>query len=142
MPEAAMPTAAARGSALTTFAILFGLLAVSNFLKPFQLSETAGFVFFGLRLDGLANTVAGPLFGAYLASMAMGIWRLRRWALPMVWAYLGYVVLNLILFRVWGPPMPGEGIGRVVFSLVYMAIAIGVPLSTALILRRRQAELG
>lgn len=130
-----------RGPALTTFAILFGVLAVSNFLKPLQLGETTGFVFFGYRLTGLPNTIAGPIFGLYLATMAAAIWRMRRIALPMVWAYLAYVVANLILFRVWGPPMPGEGAGRVVFSLVYMTVAIGVPLATALLLRRRQAEL-
>lgn len=127
---------APRGPALTTFAILFGLLAVSNFLKPLELGETTGFVFFGQRLKGLPNMIAGPLFGAYLAAMAAGIWRLRRWALPMVWAYLAYVIANLVLFRVFGP-MEGEGAGRLVFGLVYMSIAIGVPLYTALLLRRR-----
>lgn len=130
-----------RGPALTTFAILFGVLAVSNFLKPLQLGETTGFVFLGYRLSGLPNAVAGPLFGLYLALMAAAIWRLRRHALPMVRAYLVYVVLNLILFRVWGPPMPGEGVGRILFSLVYMAVAIGVPLATARLLSQRQAEL-
>jgi hypothetical protein len=134
-------TTASRGPALTTFAVLFGILAVSNFLKPLQLGETTGFVLFGYRLTGLPNMIAGPLFGAYLATMAMGIWRLRRWALPMVWVYLGYVVVNLILFRIVGPPMPGEGMGRIVFGLVYMAIAIGVPLSTGILLRRRAAAL-
>ena len=137
MPE----SRAARGPALTLFAILFGILAVSNFLKPLELGETTGFVFFGYRLKGLPNTIAGPVFGAYLATMAASIWQMRRRALTMVWIYLAYVIANLILFRIVGPPMPGEGAGRVIFGLVYMAIAIGVPLSTALILRRRQAEL-
>jgi hypothetical protein len=54
---------------------------------------------------------------------------------------LDYVIVNLVLFRLIGPPMPGEGMGRVVFSLVYMTVAIGVPLSTALLLRRRRATL-
>jgi hypothetical protein len=121
------------------FAILFGLLAVSNFLKPLEIGETTGFVFLGQRLQGLPNLIVAPLFGAYLATMAVGIWRLRPWVLPMVWAYLAYVVANLVLFRLIGPPMPGDGAGRIVFSLVYMTVAIGIPLATALQLRRRFA---
>jgi hypothetical protein len=40
-----------RGPLLTTFAILFALLAVSNLLKPFQLEgPTTGFVFLGQRM--------------------------------------------------------------------------------------------
>ena len=35
-----------RGPVLTTFAVLFGILALSNFLKPFHLDSNAGFVFF------------------------------------------------------------------------------------------------
>lgn len=132
---------ASRGPALTVFAILFGILAVSNFLKPLEIGETTGFVLFGNRLEGLPNMIAAPLFGAYLATMAVSIWGLRRRALPMVWIYLGYVVANLILFRLIGPPMPGEGLGRVLFGLGYMTVAVGVPLATALLLRRRSAEL-
>jgi hypothetical protein len=135
------PADTRRGSALTTFAVLFGLLAVSNFLKPLELGETTGFVLFGNRLKGLPNMIAGPLFGGYLAAMAAGIWRLRRWALPMVWAYLAYVAANLVLFRLVGPPMPGEGAGRVAFALTYTAVAVGVPLATGLLLRRRRGEL-
>jgi len=131
----------ARGPALTAFAVLFGILALSNFSKPLEIGSTTGFVFFGYRLQGFWNTVVAPLFGAYLAVMAIGIWRLRRWALPMVWAYLAYVAANLVLFRLVGPPMPGEGAGRVIFSLVYMSVALGIPLATALLLRRRSAEL-
>ena len=136
-----MTNRALRGPVLTVFALLFALLAVSNFLKPLELGDTTGFVFFGHRLQGLANTIVAPLFGIYLAVMALGIWRLRRWALPMVWAYLCYVAVNLVLFRLVGPPMPGEGAGRVLFALVYMSVALGVPLATGLVLRRRSAEL-
>jgi hypothetical protein len=133
--------AAARGPALTAFALLFALLALSNFSKPLEIGETTGFVFFGHRLEGRSNAIVAPLFGAYLAVMAIRIWRLRRWALPMVWAYLGYVAANLVLFRLVGPPMPGEGAGRVLFGLAYMTVAIGVPLAAGLVLRRRHAEL-
>lgn len=133
-------TSAPRGTALTIFAILFGILAISNFSKPLEMGATTGFVFFGYRLHGTPNLLIAPLFGAYLAAMAYGIWTLKRWALPMVWIYLGYVILNLVLFRIVGPPMTREGVGAVIFGLVYMSIAIGVPLYTGILLRRRFQE--
>src|SRR5204863_7296956 len=69
-----------RGPALTTFAILFGMLAFSNLLKPLQLGgeQHTGFVFFGHRTSGTFNAILGPLFGIYLLVYALGIWRLRR----------------------------------------------------------------
>ena len=51
-------------STLKVFAALFVLLAVSNFLKPLQLSDDVGFVLLGQRLDGTANMIAGLLGGS------------------------------------------------------------------------------
>lgn len=130
-----------RETALTTFAILFGVLAVSNFSKPLQLDAQTGFVLFGHRLSGFANTIFGPLFGLYLAIYAAGIWRMRRYALPMAWAYFAYVVVNLIMFNFFGPKPEGAGVGYAIFGVVYAAVAIGVSLGAALTLRKRQAEL-
>jgi hypothetical protein len=130
----------ARGAWLTTCAILFGILAVSNFLKPLQLGGAqTGFVFFGHRLSGTANSLVGPLFGAYLAVYVFGIWNLRRFALPMSHAYALYVVLNLILFSFQDtvPSTPGH----VAFGIVYSSIAIGVSLGAAIALTKRKAEL-
>ncbi|MGH7787247.1 MAG: hypothetical protein ACRERC_10305 [Candidatus Binatia bacterium] len=128
-----------RGTALTVFAALFGLLAISNFLKPLQLTESAGFVFFGSRLSGTANAIAGPLFGLFLAVYAYGIWTMRRFALPMGHAYATYVILNLFL---WTMRMP-EGANElgVVGGIVYAAVAIGVSLGAAILLTKRKAEL-
>jgi len=131
---------AQRGTALTIFAILFGLLAISNFLKPFQFGgEQTGFVFFGSRLSGVANTVIGPLFGLFLAVYAYGIWNMKRFALPMGHAYATYVILNLILFT-FRTPSP-DSVGYKIFGAVYSAIAIGVSLSAAVLLTKRKAEL-
>jgi len=45
---------AARGRMLTVFAVLFALLAVSNFLKPFQIGgERTGFVFLGRSVPAM-----------------------------------------------------------------------------------------
>jgi len=128
-----------RGPLLTTFAILFALLALSNLLKPFRLEgDTTGFVFLGQRMTGFWNAVVGPLFGIYLAVYACGILRMRRFAVRMGQAYAGYVVLNLFLWNV-RHENPFE-IG-VVFGLVYLVVAIGVSAGAALMLMRRAGEL-
>ena len=67
-----------RGAALTIFALLFALLAISNFLKPFSHDPGVGFVFMGVRLHGTGNAIMGPLFGFLLAIYAYGIWTMRR----------------------------------------------------------------
>lgn len=131
-----------RGRELTVCAVLFGILAVSNLLKPFQFGgEQTGFVLFGHRLTGPANAIAGPLFGIFLAVYALGIWRLKRYALPMAYAYAAYVVVNLVLFTVFGPPPPGTGIGYVIFGVVYATVAIGVSAGTAYLLRGKRDHL-
>ena len=128
-----------RGRGLAVAAVLFALLAVSNLMKPLEMSADQGFVFFGHRLRGAANALAGPLFGAYLLVYASGIWSMRRFALPMGVLYAAYVIVNLVAFRLWGPIEPG--VGDAVFGLVYAAIAIGVSSGTAWVLARRRAEL-
>jgi hypothetical protein len=127
-----------RGTALSACAVLFGLLAVSNFSKPLQLGGSqTGFVLLGHRLSGAANAIAGPLFGLYLLIYAVGIWRLRRWALPMAWAYAGYVVANLVLFSLNNP----QPRGGVMFVVVYAAIAIGVSTGAGYLLSQRRETL-
>jgi hypothetical protein len=130
-----------RSRALTVFAVLFGILALSNLLKPLQIGEQTGFVLFGHRLTGLANAIAGPLFGLYLLVYALGIWRMRSYALPMAYAYAAYVILNLVLFNFFGPKPPDAGIGYAIFGLVYAAIAIGVSGGAAYLLSQQKAAL-
>ena len=67
-----------RGAALTIFAILYVLLAISDFAKPFSHSPGVGFVFLGTRLTGTGNAIMGPLFGFLLLVYAYGIWTMRR----------------------------------------------------------------
>src|SRR5262249_1643683 len=119
---------------LKVFAVLFALLAVSNLLKPLQLGGQTGVVFFGQKLTGTANTIAGLLFGIYLLVYALGIWRMRRFALPMGHAYATYVVLNLIMFTAKNPRPPG--VGPVIFGVVYAVVAIGVSFAAAYLLTK------
>ncbi len=125
---------------LRLFAIAFGLVAISNFLKPLQLGgEQTGFVFFGQRLTGTANLIAGPLFGLYLLGYAWGIWNMRRFALPMGHVYATYVVLNLILFYANNPLPPG--IGYRAFAFIYTFVALGVAGGAAVLLTRHKEIL-
>lgn len=128
--------AAPRGTFLTVCAILFALLGVSNALKPLEASATQGFVLFGQRLSGTPNLVAGPLFALILWAYAAGIWRLRRWALPLGCLYAAYVVLNLVLYTRASADAPPA-----VFMLGYVLIAVGISSGAAYTLYRRRAEL-
>jgi hypothetical protein len=128
-----------RGALLTIFALLFALLALSNLSKPLEWGETTGFVLFGFRLSGLANAIVGPLFGIFLAVYAYGIWKMKRWAMPMSHAYATYVVINLLIWNLRYPPTEQSyGLG---FMLIYLIIAIGVSVGAAIVLTRRREEL-
>ena len=126
-----------RGRWLSTCAILFGLLAVSNLLKPLHLggAET-GFVLFGVRLEGTANLIAGPLFGIYLAVYSWSIWKMKKRALYMGVVYAVYVALNLWLFTTHNE-FPFSS-----FYLLYTVIALGGSGGAAVVLYRKRGDLG
>jgi hypothetical protein len=138
-PTMGNEVAESRGPLLTTLAVLMGLLAFSNFLKPLGQAmspqSSAGFVFFGHRLHGLSNAVIGPLFGVVLAAYAYGVWNRRGWVIAVAVLYAIYVILNLILFMAIEPPGQRSGPG---FMLIYAAVAIGVSGGGALYLLRHR----
>jgi len=131
-----------RGLLVTVLALLFGLLAFSDLTKPLQASLGAGlrpgFVLFGHRLSGTGNAVVGPLFSLYLLVYAAGIWRMRRWALPVGTVYAVYVIVNLTLFMVRDPEPMREG---VLFGAIYAVVAIGVSWGAVWVLSQRRAAL-
>jgi hypothetical protein len=128
-----------RGVILTLCAIGFVLVAISNLLKPVMADAQTGFVFFGTRTTGLANDFLGPLFANILLLYAIGIWWMRKFALPMGIGYAIYVIENLFLFSIFhrhdlnGPP--------IIFNVIFVVGAIGISVGTAMILWRRRAEL-
>ncbi len=131
-----------RGTFLTIAAVLFAVLAVSNLLKPMEFNADHGFVFLGSRLKGTLNMVIAPLFGLYVLIYALGIWRMKRYALLMGRVYAAYVIVNLILFQIWGPKPQGvEPLQYALFGLLYALVAIGLSSGTAYVLGTRQAEL-
>ena len=124
---------------LKVFAVLFVVLAISNFLKPLQIGEDSGFVLFGERLSGTANAIAGPVFGAILLAYAAGIWRLKAYALPLGVAYAAYVLANLVLYSM---RMPASEQPSLAFNVVYSIVALGVSWGAAYLLAKNRAALG
>jgi hypothetical protein len=130
-----------RGLALTICAIGFGLLAISDLTKPFSQSHDpqAGLVFFGTKLTGTADLILAPLFAALLAIYAIGIWRMKRYAMPMSYAYATYVLINLLLF-VMRHSNPRDR-GGLPFMAMYVTVALGVSIGSAVLLTLCREEL-
>lgn len=107
---------------LRAFAVLFALLAVSNFAKPLGLDSETGFVFLGRRLTGTPNLIAGWSFAVFLAFYAASLWREKAAALPLGIAYGAYVSANLFLFTLHTPATTDSAR---LFGLVYTIFALG-----------------
>jgi uncharacterized membrane protein (DUF2068 family) len=78
-----------------------------------------------------------PASGIFLLIYALGMWRRRRWAVPMAWIYAAYVPINLTLFTIktpqkWQSPF---------FASVYVVIALGVSSGSAILLTRQIRQL-
>jgi hypothetical protein len=129
-----------RGGSLTILAILFAILALTDILKPFHLEgPTTGLVFLGRRLSGTPDAILGPVLGVILLIYAAGIWRIRRYALYLGFIYAIYVTVNLALYTVRNPPPPSQN--EMVFGIVYTVLALAFAWGTAILLRRRRADL-
>ena len=137
-----MADARGRGPFLTVMAVLFSVLAVSNFTKVLQhLHDPTklGIVIFGTRFESvLSNLVLGPLMGTLLAAYAYGLWTLSPWVAPLSIAYAFYVPVNLVLFWYFqtSPDIPPVG-----FILMYLAISLTGSIGTALYLAYHRDKL-
>jgi hypothetical protein len=129
-----------RGAFLTAMAILLGVLALSDATKALQRMQgpVGGLVILGNKIDSIAlNAVAGPLFALFLATYVYGIWKMKRWVLPIATVYAFYVPVNLVLF--WFlhlTPRPTVG-----FIVVYLFLALTGSVGTALYLNRHHDRL-
>ena len=98
-----------------------------------------GLVIFGYRLQTpLANAVFGPLFGLILLAYAWGIWRMKRWVLPLAILYALYVPWNLVLF--WFA-QGGDPHRSLRFIVQYLAVAITGSVGTGLYLAYHRERL-
>jgi hypothetical protein len=131
-----------RGPFLTVMALLFGVLALSNFTKALQHLRDPGhlgIVIFGVRFESVSsNLILGPLMGLVLAAYSYGLWKLKPWIALLSIAYAFYVPLNLVLFwyRQTGPEIPPLG-----FILAYLAVAFTGSIGTALYLAYHRDKL-
>jgi hypothetical protein len=130
-----------RGATLTILALLLALMVISDFHKPFAHHPGEGFVFFGTRLAGTANTIVAPIFGIILAVYVYGIFAMRKFALPLGIFYAAYVILNMPLFILTyhGTPVMQEHSWA--YLVPYPFVAIGVSSGAAWLLYRRKADL-
>jgi len=131
-----------RGIFLTVMAVLFVLLAISDFTKPLQhMRDPArgGLVILGYRLETIgANAVLGPIFGLVLLAYAWGVWGLKRWVLPLAMVYAFYVPANMVIFWYLHG---GDPHGSIRFIVVYLAFALTGSVGTALYLAYHREAL-
>ena len=136
------PRTVLRGPFLSVMTVLFVLLALSDFTKALQNHSDpsrGGLVVLGYRLETMAsNAVLGPIFGLFLIAYAWGIWRMKRWVLPISIAYAFYVPVNLVLFWFTHGQGPHPTLS---FILIYLAIALTGALGTALYLAYHRDRL-
>lgn len=123
---------------LRIFAVLFALLAISNLTKPLELQPEHGFVFLGRRLRGTPDLIVAPMFGAYLATYAYGLWNARKFALPMAILYAGWVPLNMYLFTVRSPEELGK---NSLFGVTYTIVAVTISLGACIAVMRNAGRL-
>jgi len=132
---------------LTLFAVFLMLLGLEDIIKPFLGSSTAAvsgarvrgsFVFFGMRLEG-SWMYLGWLLAAFLFILAIGIWRMGRYASVMADCYAAYVLLNVAIYAIFHP-LPGTSADRI-FALLYESIAVAGSWILAILLRRERAHL-
>jgi hypothetical protein len=129
-----------RGVFLTVIAVLLAILAVSDFTKTLQhlRDPHLGLVVLGHRFTTVpANVTMGTLFGLMLAVYASGVWRMRRWVLPLSIAYAFYVPVNLVLF--WS--LHENGHPSVGFILFYLAVSLTGSIGTAIYLSYHRERL-
>ena len=128
-----------RGTLLTILAILFAIAAVQDLLKPFHLEgPTTGLVVLGTRLAGTINAVMSVVLAAFLAFYAIGIWRMRQYALILSFVYALHVLINVVVFPI---KYSGENDGSLAFLIGFVIGAILISWSPVILLWRRRTEL-
>ena len=130
-----------RGTFLTAMAVLFVVLAFSDFTKPLQYHNdpaVGGLVVLGHKFEGVAkNLLLGPIVGIFLLTYAYGIWKLRAWALPISFFYAFYVPTNMVLFWSLHQLLPPT----VRFIVMYLFISLTGSVGTALYLAYHRDRL-
>lgn len=118
---------------LTVMAVLFLVLAISDFTKTLQHARNPGLgiVLLGSRFSSTpGNVLGGGMMGLFLAGYAYGLWSARRWVSALAIPYAFWVPANEVLF--WflhTGPRPTVG-----FIAFYLFVSLGGSIGTALYL--------
>jgi hypothetical protein len=131
-----------RGAFLTAMAILFGLVVIVDLIKAVTIPPPGmaiGMVVLGVRHTGPSATVLGIIIASILFFYALGIWRMKRYALAIAWIYAAYVLLNVTLFTIRNP-WPTKP-GAILFAIAYMAVVVIVTAAAAIALTLRRFDL-
>jgi hypothetical protein len=91
-----------------------------------------------MRLEG-NRMYLGWLLAAFLFILAIGVWRMRRYARVMADCYAAYVLLNVAIYAIVHP-LPGTS-ADLTFALLYETIAVAGAWMLAILLRRERAYL-
>ena len=100
----------------------------------------SGIVVLGVRHSGAGAGIWALPVAVVLFFYAVGIWRMKRYALTLAWLYAVYAILNVTLFTIRNPAPPTRG--ATIFAIVYLVGAITLTLGTAIVLTRRRESLG
>jgi len=130
-----------RGTFLTVMAVLFVVLAFSDFTKALQYARDPahlGLVVLGHRFGGVGKNLAfGSLVGIVLVTYAYGIWKMRAWVLPLSILYAFYVPANMVMF--WSlHQLPPPSVG---FIVRYLLISLTGSVGTAIFLAYHRERL-
>lgn len=130
-----------RGIFLSVMAVLFVVLAISDFTKVLQHAgnpAVGGIVILGHKFTrAIATLTLGPLFGLFLLTYAYGLWNMKRWIIPISVFYAFYVPVNLVLF--WSlHQLPPPTVRFIVF---YLFVALTGSIGTGLYLTFHKDQL-
>jgi hypothetical protein len=141
MDKVSDPGTQSRGPFLTVMAVLFVVLAFSDFTKALQYARDPahlGLVVLGHRFGGVGKNLAfGSLVGIVLMTYAYGIWKMRAWVLPLSILYAFYVPANMVMF--WSlHQLPPPSVG---FIVRYLLISLTGSVGTAIFLAYHRERL-
>jgi len=82
--------------------------------------------------------VMSVVLAIFLASYAVGIWRMNKYALTLGFIYAVYVVFNIVIFSI---KYAGQDTGSAAFLVGFVISAIAIPWASVILLWRRRDEL-
>ena len=123
---------AKRGVILSLYAVLIVGLAVFDLIRPLS---THHYMYFGWRPSAVQTAILVLAINSVNLIYALGIWQMRRWALPMGCVYAAAVVLNIVDFLLGRYALLSPDL------IVSMIVAIALACGSVILLYRRKASL-